>query len=175
MGFKDKLKSSMLNNDELQIKDLDNFLKKNRSSVDSIDPCSDNPFRVSFKDVMKELLKLFVVFIPDAPQIPAKLLSAASQAKAGLSAVKRTTEFLEKIQELGVNVGEYEDGTENIFAKSILMGEEILDSDIIENMKITIGVIAGTVASKGVAVGAGGPMDVTTINNNDTKSYGSAE
>ena len=49
MGFKDKLKSSMLNNDELQIKDLSNFLKKNRSNVDNIDPTKIIRFEVNAK------------------------------------------------------------------------------------------------------------------------------
>ena len=172
MGFKDKLKSSALNIDEAKVDDLKNHLKNKVINIDNIDPCSDNPFNVSFKDVLKELLQLFTILFPNIPNIPPQLIYLGNKAKSGMSAARETAAYLEHMKSLGVTIDAFEDGTPNIFSQSILRQNEIRNEEMIKNMKVTMAMAPGSVLFKGIGASAAGPVDVTGQNINFPKGYG---
>jgi len=175
MGFKDKLKSSALNIDEAKVDDLKNHLKNKVINIDNIDPCSDNPFNVSFKDVLKELQQLFTIMFPNTPIISATNVYFGNKKKGGMSEARETAKYLEHMKGLGVTIDAFEDGTPNIFAQSVFKKNEIRNEEYRKNMKVTMALRAGGLIFKGVGASAAGPVDVTGQNINFPLGYGGVE
>jgi hypothetical protein len=172
MGFKDKILGSALNDSNTDLDSLQSKIRGVDFDLSKVDPCSDNPFKSSYKDLIKEILKLFVVMLPNIPNLPPSLIYMGNKAKGGLSAIRETAKFLEELKSMGVPIETFEDGTPNFFADSVLAQNEIRNKEFIQNAKVTMATKPGSVNIKGIGASAVGPVDVTGFNTNFFKGEG---
>ena len=172
MGFKDKIVGSALNNSNIKLDQLQNNISGIEFDLSKVDPCSDKPFNSSFKDILKELLGLFKVLLPPAPFISAEQIVMAT--RGGMSAIEESAEFLEALKSMGIPIGTYVDGTPNYTSMVDVAGKEIHNKHVIEKMKIQAAIKPGSMLSKGVGVGAAGPVDVSVFNVKAVKAEGHA-
>ena len=172
MGFKDKIVGSALNNSNIKLDQLQNNIKGVEFDLSKVDPCSDKPFKSSFKDILKELLGLFKVLLPPAPFISAEQIVMAT--RSGMSAIEEAAEFMEELRSIGIPIDTYVDGTPNYTSMINIKRIETRNKQIINNMKIQAAIKPGSMLSKGVGVGAAGPVDVTVFNTKAVKAEGHA-
>lgn len=111
-------------------------------------------------DILKgKLAKLLdISSVSPAPAIPSTAC-VLSSTRSGLSAIKTTFAILARKKELGLTVGEYEDGSMN--QNDLLINAIVTEifKAIQEDAKITVGVNPGQTI-QGTGGNVGGPVEV---------------
>lgn len=108
------------------------------------------------KGKLSKLLDLSVV--APSPPIPSPACTLSSN-RSGLSAIKTTFSILARKKELGLPVGEYEDGSMN--QNDLLINAIVTEifKALQEDAKITVGINPGQTI-QGTGANAGGPVTV---------------
>ena len=98
------------------------------------------------------------------PAIPVALLLCESLDRPGLSAIALTGAIIKRLSEAGIPTEPNADGTENVVNRFVqIMAEEFVN-EIKNNMKISVGLQAGSCFVVGTANGPTGPLPVTATN-----------